>query len=305
MKTFAENIWKNRILLLFILPGFLLIVLFNYMPMFGLVLAFKNFSFAKGIFGSDWNGLDNFRLLFLSASTTWRILRNTVGYFVLFTGVGTLCNVALAIALNECRKRYFARFSQTIMILPTFISFVAVTFIVKGLLVEHGLVNDLIVLFGGQTVSFYSEPKYWPYILLGVNLWKSTGYGSILYLSALAGMDPEMFEAAKLDGAGKWQQIRFITIPLLSSMVAIITILSLGGIMTSNTGLFYQVPLNIGTLYPATQTLDAYVLNAMVSGSSNFGATTAVTFFQSFVGCLMVVCVNLVVRRTSPEHSLF
>ncbi len=305
MSAFLKNIWKNRVLLLFVLPGLLLIILFNYMPMFGLTLAFKDYSYAKGIFDSDWCGLNNFRFLFMSSSTTWRMLRNTVGYFLLFTAAGTFCNVALAIALNECRRKYFARVSQTIMILPTFISFIAVTFIVKGLLSGNGLINNLMVAFGGERISFYSEPKYWPLILTLVNLWKSTGYGSILYLSALAGMDQEVFEAATLDGATKWQQIRYITLPMLSSMVAIMTLLSLGGIMTSNTGLFYQVTRNIGALYPTTQTLDAYVLNAMVSGSSSFGVTTAVTFFQSFVGCFLVVTVNLIVRKFSPEHALF
>ncbi len=305
MNDFLNNIWKNRILLLFVLPGLVLIIMFNYMPMFGLTLAFKNYSYAKGIFESDWSGFSNFRFLFMSSATTWRMLRNTVGYFLLFTAVGTVCNVALAIALNECRSKYFARISQTIMILPTFISFIAVTFFVKGFLAGNGLVNNLITVFGGDKISFYSEPKYWPLILTLVNLWKSTGYGSILYLSALAGMDKEMFEASDLDGATKWQQIRYITLPMLSSMVAIMTLLSLGGIMTSNTGLFYQVTRNIGALYPTTQTLDAYVLNAMISGSSSFGVTTAVTFFQSFVGCFVVVSVNLIVRKISPEHSLF
>lgn len=304
-REIAHNLWKNRTLLLFVLPGVVLILLFNYVPMFGLVLAFKQYNFSKGVFGSDWVGLKNFQMLFVNSATTIRMVRNTIGYWALFTAVGTICNVALAIALNECRRKYFARTTQTLMILPTFISYIAVTYITSGLLSSKGMVNDLVVAFGGEPISFFTEPKYWPVILLIVNLWKNTGYGSVLYLSALAGMDQEMFEAADLDGASKWQKIWYITIPMLSSMVAIMTLLGLGSIMTSNTGLFYQVTRNSGPLYSTTQTLDAYVLNAMVGGNSSYGVTTAVTAFQSAVGCFMVIVVNLIVRKISPEHSLF
>lgn len=304
MKAFWKNIWKNRALLLFVLPGLIIILMFNYVPMFGIVLAFKDYNFMKG-FASDWVGLANFRFMFMSSTTTWRMLRNTVGYYFLFTAIGTVCNVALAIALNECRYKRFAKTSQTIMILPTFISFIAVAFIVKGLLTDNGMVNRLIVALGGKKISFYMEPKYWPLILTLVNVWKGTGYGSVLYLSALAGMDAEIFEAATLDGATRWQQIRYLTIPMLSSMIAILLLMGLGGIMSSNTGLFYQVTRNVGALYPTTQTIDSYVMNALMSGSARFGVTAAVTLFQSVVGCVMVVTVNLIVRKISPEHSLF
>lgn len=305
IKAFFRNIWKNKVLLLFVLPGLTLIIMFNYIPMFGLVLAFKDYNFAKGIFHSDWIGLNNIKFLFLNGATTWRMMRNTVGYYALFTVVGTVANVSLAIALNECRRKHFARASQTIMIMPTFISYIAVTFIVKGLLMDNGIVNNLIASLGSERIAFYSQPKYWPLILTIVKIWKDTGYGSVLYLSALAGMDQEIFEAATLDGATRWQQIRYITLPMLSSMVAILTLLGLGNIMTSNTGLFYQVTRNVGALYPTTQTLDSYVLDALAGGNSNFGVTAAVTLFQSVVGCFMVVTVNLIVRRFSPEHSLF
>ncbi len=305
-KGFWKKAWKQRTLLLFVLPGTLLIVLFNFVPMYGLTLAFKNYNFAKGIWGSDWVGWYNFKFLFINGDTTWRILRNTVGYYILFTVVGTVANVALAIALNECRNKWFAKASQTIMIMPTFISYVAVTLIVKGLLLNNGMVNNIIEMFGGERINFYMDASKWPLILTIINVWKGTGYGSVLYLSALAGMDAEIFEAARIDGATRWQQIRYVTLPMLMSMVAILTLLGLGGIMTSNTGLFYQVTRNMGALYSTTQTLDAYVLNALVeSASTNFGATSAVTLFQSIVGCFMVVTVNLIVRKFSPENSLF
>ena len=306
MKGLWKNICQNKALLLMALPGFVLIVMFAYVPMFGLVVAFKKFNYADGILGSPWVGFDNFKFLFSSADTTWRMIRNTVGYYLVFTVLGTIANVALAIGLNECRRKYFAKVSQTLMILPTFISWIAVTFIVKALLDgQNGMINHILISLGQDPIQWYTQPQYWPVILTIVNLWKNTGYGSVLYLSALAGMDQELFEAAELDGATKWQQIRYITLPMLTSMVSIMTLMSLGGIMTSNTGLFYQVTKNIGALYPTTQTIDAYVMNALMSGGSNFGMTSAVTFFQSVVGCVMVVGVNLIVRRIEPDNALF
>ena len=288
------------------LPAMVLIFMFAYMPMGGLVVAFKKFNFSDGIWGSPWVGLENFKFLFASADTTWRMIRNTVGYYLIFTITGTVCNVALAIALNECRLKRFSKISQTMMILPTFISWIAVTYIVKALLDgNNGMINHIMASLGMEEISWYTEPKYWPVILTIVNLWKNIGYGSILYLSALAGMDQEVFEAAELDGASKWQKIRYITLPMLTSMISIMLLMGLGGIMTSNTGLFYQVTKNVGALYPTTQTIDSYVMNALTGGSSNFGMTAAVTFFQSVIGCIMVVIANLLVRRWDPDKSLF
>ena len=304
-KAFWKNIKRNKALLLLVLPGLITLILFDFIPMGGLVLAFKQYNFTKGIWKSDWVGLNNIKFLFLSGDTSWRLIRNTVGYYLLFRVVTTIANVSLAIALNECRHKYFAKYSQTIMIMPTFISYIAVSFIVTGLLADNGYVNNILLALGKEKIQFYIEPKYWPMILTAVDVWKGTGYGSVLYLSALAGMDQEMFEAADLDGASRWQKIRYLTIPMLSSMIAILTLLSLGGIMNSNTGLFYQVTRNIGALYPTTQTLDAYVLNALSEGGATFGITAGVTFIQSFVGCFMLVVVNLIVKKISPEHSLF
>lgn len=306
MNRLLKNTYKHKVLLLMCLPGIILIVLFNYVPMFGLVMAFKKFNYIDGIWKSPWVGIDNFKFLFASPDITWRMLKNTVGYYIIFTIIGTISNVGLALALNACRKKYFAKFSQTFMILPTFISWIAVTFIVKALLDgQNGMINHILVLVGYDTIDWYTEPKYWPVILTIVNVWKNTGYGSILYLSALAGMDQQVFEAADLDGATQGQQIRYITLPMLTAMISIMLLLSLGGIMTSNTGLFYQVTKNIGTLYETTQTIDAYVMNALMSGNTNYGMTAAVTFFQSIVGSFMVVGMNLLVRKWNPENSLF
>lgn len=288
------------------LPGLVIIFMFNYMPMFGILVAFKNYNYSDGILGSAWVGLKNFRILFVAKDVTIRILRNTVSYWVLFTVIGTICSVTLAIVLNDCVFKRFAKISHTLMILPTFISWIAVTYIVKALLdSQNGLINHILIALGANPVQWYSEPGKWPVILLITNLWKGLGYGAIIYLSALAGMDEELFEAAELDGASRWQQIRYITLPMLVSMISIMTLMSLGGIMYSNTGLFYQVTKNIGLLYSTTQTIDAYVMNTLTNGSSDFGMSSAVTLFQSAVGCIMVIITNAIVRRKEPENALF
>ena len=306
MKPFLKNISKNRALVLMVLPGVACVILFSYVPMLGLVLAFKRLDYTAGIWKSPWVGLDNIKFLFASSSTTLRMLTNTLRYYFLFTIIGTFLNVALAIALNEALNKRFAKIAQTIMILPKFISWVAVTFIVSSLFdARKGMVNHLMLAMGKTPISWYTEPKYWPAILTMVTVWSSAGYGSVLYLSALAGMDQEVFEAAALDGASKWQQLWHITLPMLTSLVCILTLMGLGGIMSSNTGLFYQVTKNVGALFPTTQTIDAYVLNALNSTNTNFGMTAAVTLFQSIIGFIMVFGVNMIVRRIEPDNALF
>lgn len=306
-ETLLLNTWKNRSLLAMAIPVIVLLILFNYIPMFGLVVAFKDFNYTDGIFGSPWVGLKNFKFLFSMKHLTWRMLRNTIGYYLLFTAVGTVFNVALAVALNECYNKYFKKYSHAVMILPTYISYITVTYIVECFLnPSTGMLNNLLITLGKDPVRWYTESKYWPIILTIVNVWKGTGYGAVLYLSALSGVDPALYEAAELDGASRWQKIRNIDFPMLVSMVCIVTLLGVSSIMTSNTGLFYQVTKDSPLLYETTQTIDTYVLKSMVSGGlSNFGPSTAVTFFQSVVGCLVCLGANAIVRKVSPENSLF
>ena len=306
LKHFFKESFRNRALIIMALPGIILVFMFCYMPMYGITIAFKTFNYGLGISGSPWCGFDNFKMLLTNMNVTVRIVRNTLAYYFLFTAVGTVANVALAIALYECVFKRYAKVAQTIMIMPTFISFIAVTYIVNALLnTSTGMFNNILKSMGKSAINWYLAPKYWPAILTIVNLWKGTGYGSIMYLSALSGMDQEIFEAAEIDGATKAQQIRYITLPMLTGMISILLLLGLGGIMHSNTGLHYQVTKNVGLLYSTTQTIDAYILNALTSGSSNFGMNAAVTFFQSVVGCVMVVSTNLIVRRWDPDKALF
>ena len=301
MKGFWENCWKHRAHIVMALPAFLVLLFIMYVPMAGLVMAFKAFDYSKGIFGSPWNGIENFKFLLASKSTFYNITRNTVLYYLLFTAVGTVLNVALAIAIDNLMLKRLAKTMQTLMIIPVFISYAAVQFIVFAFIdTRTGIINNAL----GLNTRFYSTAKLWPWILLVTKIWKDTGYGSVLYMSVLAGVDTSLYEAADIDGANKWQKICHITIPSLIPMITVMLLLSVGNVMHSDTGLFYQVTRNSGILYPTTQVLDSYVLNQIKSGS-NFGYTAAASFFQSVVGLLLMLLANFTVRKIEPEGALF
>ena len=299
-----KNTWKHRALLLMALPAVILFLMFSYAPMFGLVLAFKKFDYQL-VFRSPWCGLENFRYIFLVGDTFWRITRNTVGYYIMFTVVGTVGNIALAIGIHEFAAKRAGKLFQSCMILPTFISYIAVSFIVYACLKgQTGLINRLIIVMGGSSHNFYLEAEKWPVILLIVNTWKNIGYGSVLYLSVLTGIDPALYEAAALDGANARQKMWYVTLPMLIPMAVIMTLLGFGSIMHSDTGLFYQVTKNTGALYKTTQVLDSYVLNSIMSGT-DYSSTAATTFYQSVIGTIMVIGTNCIVRRFAPENALF
>ncbi|MCR4832450.1 MAG: ABC transporter permease subunit [Butyrivibrio sp.] len=301
MKGFLHNTWKHRAHVVMALPVFLVLFFIMYVPMAGLVMAFKNFDFTKGIWASPWCGLDNFKFLIASKATFISITRNTVLYYLLFTSVGTVLNVTLAIAIDQLVLKKMAKTMQTMMIIPVFISYAAVQFIVYAFISsDTGIINHLF----GTSIRFYSEAGLWPWILLIVKIWKDTGYGSVLYMSVLAGIDNSLYEAAEIDGASKWQQIRHITIPSLVPMITVMLLLSVGNVMRSDTGLFYQVTRNSGILYDTTQVIDSYVLNAIFK-NSNFGFTAATSFFQSVVGLLLMLFANFMVRKIEPENALF
>lgn len=305
-ETLFQNCVKHKGLLLMALPGIIMIFMFAYMPMTGLLAAFKNFDYSKGLFGSEWAGLKNFEILLASKGTTFTMVRNTVLYWCLLTGVGTIMNVVIAILVYECTSNKFAKISHMVMIFPTFISWVAISYVVKAYLNDgNGMFNHILASLNMEPVQWYLTPKAWPVILLLVHVWKSCGYGAVVYLSALCGIDNSLFEAAELDGATRLQRIRYITLPMLKSMVSINVLLALGGIMHSNTGLFYQVTRNTGILYSTTQTIDSYVMNTITTGANDLGATAAVTLFQSVIGCFMVILVNSIVRRKDEDNALF
>ncbi len=283
------------------LPAFLILFFFDYVVMGGLVLAFKDFDYKLGIWKSPWCGLDNFKFLIASKSTFFTITRNTLFYYVIFTALGMVLEIILAIAMDQLVFKKAGKVMQSVLIVPVFISYTAVQFIVYAFLSpETGLINNLF----GLATRWYLEAGYWPVILTIVKMWNGVGYGAVLYMSVLAGIDPQLYESAQIDGANKWQQILHITLPSLIPMVTVMLLLSVGGIMHSDTGLFYQVTRNSGTLYDTTQVLDSYILNAIFH-NANYGFTAAATFFQSVVGTLLIIISNAIVRKINPENALF
>jgi len=301
MKSFAKNMWKHRTHVIMTLPVMVLMIMFSYIPMSGVILAFKKYNYTLGMWKSPWVGLDNFKFLIASKSTFLNMTGNTLMYYLIFTLVGTFLNIALAIAIDQMVFKKLGKSLQSIMIIPVFISYAAVQFIVFAYLNSNtGLINKLL----GISTRWYTESQYWPLILTIVKMWSSVGYGSVLYMSVLAGIDQQQYEAAQIDGANKWQQIKSITIPSLIPMVTIMLLLSVGGIMKSDTGLFYQVTRNSGVLYDTTQVIDSYVLNSIFQ-NSNFGFTAATTLFQSVVGTILILVSNFVVRKLEPDNALF
>jgi putative aldouronate transport system permease protein len=286
-------------------PGLLYLLINNYLPMFGLVIAFKDFHFAKGILGSDWVGFKNFEFLF-KTQDAFIITRNTLLYNGSFIILNTVAALAVAILLNEIRKVFFVRLYQSIILIPFLISMVVVSYLVyAGLSVESGILNKTILPFLGlEPISWYMEPKYWPFILPIVNLWKSIGFFTIIFFSAVIGIDKEYYEAATLDGASKLQQIRKITLPLISPVIVMMTLLSIGRIFYSDFGLFYQVPLNSGMLYDTTNVIDTYVYRGLLQ-LGDIGMSSAAGFYQSVVGFVLVLLANLVVRKFSKDNALF
>ena len=302
-KSKIRGSWFDRTAMYFmLLPGVLLLVLFQYLPKFGIVLAFKKYRYDMGILGSEWCGLDNFKYFFKTPDA-WLITRNTIAYNLVFIILGLVLAVTIAILFNELASKYAAKAYQTIVLMPHFLSYVVVACLVFSFLSgENGMVNKTILpALGKNPINWYGEPKYWPYILTFVKMWKTIGYNSIVYLAAIAGINKEYYEAAEVDGANKWQQIFHITLPGIRTMMSIMTIMAFGGIINSDFGLFYQVPMNSGLLNSTTSVLGTYIYNSM----SDVGFSTAAGVYVSVVGFLMILFTNWIAKKIDPESSLF
>lgn len=293
-----------------LVPGFIATLLFSYLPMFGIVIAFKKLNFQSGIFGSEWVGLRNFRALFRNESV-WIAVRNTLVYNIGFIVTGLIISVALAIALSLLKNKLMSKVYQTVYIMPHFLSMVVVAYLVYAFLnMESGFINNslLPVVLGenAEKINWYTKTGAWPVILFIVNTWKTAGYNGIVYLAAIAGIDTELYEAAEIDGAKTWQQIKHITIPSIAQLMIIMTILNIGKILTSDFGLFYTVTMNSGSLYPSTLVVNTYVYNLMTgAGASGVGMSAAASMLQSVIGMILVVGSNMVVKRIDEESSLF
>ena len=285
-------------------PGFIYLLVNNYMPLAGLQIAFKNFNYRDGMWGSAWNDFANFTYL-MGSNDIKIILRNTILYNLAFIVIGMILGVAVAILLNEIRSKLAQRFYQTVILLPYLMSMVIVAYLAYAYLApESGMINGVLDALGLEKIDFYRESAYWPFILLFINQWKSIGFGMILYYSSLVGISKDYYEAAMLDGATKWQQIRYITLPLLKPTVITLLILNCGNIMRSDFGLFYQVPQNSGMLYNVTDTIDTYVYR-MLMINNDIGVSSAAGFIQSVVGFVLVLGVNAIIRKLDRDNALF
>lgn len=297
---------KSVPLLLIALPGIIYILINNYIPMFGVFLAFKNYDYSKGIWGSDWNGFNNFKFLF-KTKDAFVMTRNTLLYNLVFIVLGTVFAIMVAILLCELGEGLRVRIFQSSLLLPHLLSWVVISYISFAFLnSDTGLINNSILKFFGKTdgISWYSEAKYWPFILTFVHLWKNVGYMSIIYMASISGIDKGIYEAAKIDGASQMKQIMSITLPLLKPTVIILTLMAIGRIFYSDFGLFYQVPMNSGALYSTTQTIDTYVYRGLMT-LNDVGMTSAAGLFQSILGFILVMVANYSVAKIDKENALF
>lgn len=299
-----RNLETNLALTTMALPGVILLFIFAYLPMVGLAIAFKDYKFADGIWGSAWVGLENFRFLF-GTDQAWRITRNTLLMNSVFIVTGTTASLTVAILMNEIYTSGVSKYYQTMLFFPYFMSWIIVSYFVFGFLNgDTGIVNKILKLFGVETIAWYRSPEYWPYILTIAHLWNSVGFSSIVYLAGILGIDTQLFEAAKIDGATKWQQIRYIMLPMLLPLIIILVLLSIGRIFNADFGLFFFVPRDTPMLYSTTDVIDTFVYRSLVE-LGNISMAAAAGFYQSVVGFVMVVTANWIVRRINQDYSLF
>ncbi len=285
-------------------PGIIYLIINNYIPMAGLVVAFKQFDYAKGIWGSGWAGFGNFTYLFKTRDA-FNIVRNTLLYNIVFIILGNILAITVAIMLNFLKGQMNKKVYQTLILIPYLISMVVVSYIVYGFLsMDSGFVNKLITAFGGTAVSWYTQAKYWPVILTIVHLWSGFGYSSIVYYATVIGIDSSLYEAASIDGANVWKQIWHITLPGLRITIITLVLMAMGRMFYSDFGLFYQVPMRSGLLSSATDTIDVFVYKALTQ-LNDVGRSSAAGLLQSVLGFIMVLSANLIVSKVDSDSALF
>lgn len=298
--------WKKTIAVYaMLLPALIYFFVNNYLPMYGITIAFRKLDYKLGILNSPFCGFENFKFLFASGNMG-PVIRNTLLYNIAFIIIGTIFPITVAILFNEIRGKIAKKVYQTAILLPYLMSMVIVSYLVFAFLsADTGFINKMIIEpLTGNTISFYQERAYWPFILTFVHEWKGIGFGMVLYLSAILGISNDYYEAAKIDGATKWQQIRHVTLPFLKPTVITMTILSVSRICSSDFGLFYQVPKNSGTIYSVTQTIDTYVYNALMN-QNNISMSSAASVLQAIIGFALVIAANAVIRKVSREDAIF
>ena len=304
LRKFMLTLRRNKILLLMLLPAILYFLIFSYIPMGGTVLAFKNYNFRDGIFGSPWVGLDNFKYFFISGQA-WIVTRNTILYNVAFITVNTILQMGLAILISEIGGKYFKKLTQTAMFLRYFISWVVVGIIAYNMLnLENGTINSMIAKIGGEKFNFYGSTFVWPFIMIFVSAWKNVGYGTVLYLAAIMGIDTETYEAAKIDGANIFQRIFKVTIPSLIPTMIILTLLAIGNIFRGDFQMFYQIIGNNGPLFNATDVIDTFTFRSLIQ-SGEVGMSAASCLYQSVFCFITIMISNFLVKKYDKDYSLF
>lgn len=300
-----QDLRKNWMLWLFLMPALVFFLVNNYLPMVGVYFAFTDFNFRDGLFHSPFVGLKNFDFLFISGALG-RLTKNTILYNIVFIILGNVCQVSVAIVISQLTGKWFKKVNQTLILMPYFVSYVILNVFAYNLFnYENGLINNLVVhVFGGQPLDFYANAAWWPFIITFFNIWKGLGYGTVVYLATITGIGQEYYEAAKVDGASVFQQIRYITLPGVRPTFIILLIYSLGGIVRGQFELFYQLVGNNGLLFSTTDILDTYVYRATIS-NVDYGIGTAVGLYQSAIGFTIVMLTNYFIRKKEPEYALF
>lgn len=301
---FRRELCKNRALFVMLIPAIVVTIIFSYLPMSGLVVAFKNYRFDQGIFGSEWNGLENFRFLFASG-TGLLITKNTIYYNLMNLITSQALSIVIAIFITEINNKAFKKVTQSVIFLPYFVSWVIVgTFAYALFNYENGLLNNIMTSLGGEAINYYGIPGAWKYIIMMFNSWKWCGYNSVIYIAAIMGIDAEIYEAAASDGATIFQRIRYITIPGIRPTIITMILLQVGRIMRGDFEMFYQIVGNNGQLYNATDVIDTYVFRSLLQ-NSNIGMTGAASFYQSTLCLIIVLTVNAIVKHIDADYALF
>lgn len=298
-----HELWKNKMLYLMTLPTIVWVLIFCYYPMYGVLIAFKKFSYKEGIWGSPWVGLDNFQFLF-NYNGVGRIFFNTIFLNVLFLVTTTLLSIILALVFVEIKNKVYNKIVQTIAIFPHFVSWTVVAMFMSGIVGTSGIVTKWIVQAGGEDPMFYNNAVWWPLILVLLRIWQGAGYGTIVYVAAITGFDQEMYEAAKVDGATRLQQITRLTLPLLKTTAIMLTIMGIGKIFNGDFGMIYALVGDNAALYPTTDVIDTFVYRALRQ-LNNLGMSTATSLFQSLVGLVLVYLTNVVTKKVEPDAAIF
>ncbi|MBQ9863466.1 MAG: sugar ABC transporter permease [Lachnospiraceae bacterium] len=301
---FLKVLRRHWLLLLMLLPSLIYVIIFSYVPMTGIILAFKKYQYAGGIYFSPWNGLNNFKALLISGKLGM-VTRNTLLYNIAFITLGVLFEMGSAILLNEIISKFFKKFTQSLMFLPYFISWVVAGAIMYNIFnYEKGVFNHVITALGGKAFDLYNTPSAWIIVIIFLKIWKQTGYGSVVYLAAITGLDQEMFEAASIDGASAWQKIRYLTIPSLMPTMMILVLLGIGNIFRGDFGLFYQTVRSSALLQPTTDVIDTYVFRLLID-NGDIGVSAAASLYQSVLCFVTIMISNALVKKANPDYALY